>query len=645
MDVGNELFRSFLQNLRGMVYQVDMNFKPIFIQGAVELLTGYKTDELTSGKIRWDQIIHPDDLAKILGKDIEALRSIPNYSVEREYRIIRRDRHVRWVYENVKNVCDDAGKPVLIQGILYDITERKQAEEALRESEEKYRKQFDEALDAIFLADAETGIIIDCNRAACNLVGREKSKLVGKHQTILHPPQVIEGKFSKTFMQHLKEKEGQILEDQVITKNGEIRDVAIKANVFELGGRKVLQGIFRDITEQKRSEKALKESEENYRAIINGMNDTVWVIGFDGKFIDVNDAAVKVLGYSREELLSGMGPCDIDASLTEEQIKELIKNMPTDEIQVFPTTHITKDKRIIPVEVCSTLVNYKGKRVILSIARDITERKKMEEQLRKYAEHLEELVEERTKKLREAERLAAIGEVAAMVGHDMRNPLTAISGAVYYLKTVLNSKMDVKMKKMFNLVENNIEYLDKIINDLLDYSREIRLELKETSLKSVMKDALTLVKIPRKVRVISLVKDKPKVKVDARKIQRIFVNIIKNAVDAMPKGGKLTIKSRRIGSEVKIAFADTGIGMTKEDIAKLWKPLFTTKAKGIGLGLAICKRIVEAHKGSISLESEVGKGTTVTVVLPIEPKIEKEEGGEKVWVKLPESSLSTMTKA
>jgi PAS domain S-box-containing protein len=133
----------------------------------------------------------------------------------------------------------------------------KQAEEALRESEERYRRLFEEALDTIFVADAETGILIDCNRAASELVGREKSELIGKHQRILHPPREIKEEFSRTFKQHLKEKEGQVLETQVITKKGEIKDVAIKANVFELRGKKVIQGIFRDITKRKRFEERL----------------------------------------------------------------------------------------------------------------------------------------------------------------------------------------------------------------------------------------------------------------------------------------------------------------------------------------------------------------------------------------------------
>jgi len=140
-----------------------------------------------------------------------------------------------------------------------EIEERRRAEDAVRVSEEKYRTQFEESMDAIFVADADTGMIIDCNAAAARLVGREKNEIIGQHQRILHPPEQIEGGFSGTFKQHRMQEKGDTLETQVITKDGEIKDVAIKANVFELGGKRVVQGTFRDVTERKRAEEKLKE--------------------------------------------------------------------------------------------------------------------------------------------------------------------------------------------------------------------------------------------------------------------------------------------------------------------------------------------------------------------------------------------------
>jgi len=269
-------------------------------------------------------------------------------------------------------------------------------------------------------------------------------------------------------------------------------------------------------------------------------------------------------------------------------------------------------------------------------------------QLEEYAETLEQKVEERTRELKKsqgqllkAQRLAVIGELAGMVGHDLRNPLTSIAGAQYYLKKQLSSKVSSKINEMIELIGKNIEYSNKIINDLLDYSREIELEITERTPKSIIKEVLSLVNIPKNIKLIDLTENKPKIWVDVDKVKRAFINIIRNAIEAMPKGGKLTIRSNKIDDKVEIAFSDTGVGMPKETLEKLWTPLFTTKAKGMGFGLPICKRFIEAHGGSINVKSSCGKGTTFTVTFPKEFKMN--EGGEKVWVKpLESSSLMTM---
>jgi PAS domain S-box-containing protein len=164
-----------------------------------------------------------------------------------------------------------------------EVAVRKQTEEELRKTEEKYRIQFEGALDAIFVADAETGILVDCNPAATRLVGRRKSELVGKHQRILHPPGTIEGEFSQTFKQHRGEEQGQTLETQVITKKGEIRDIAIKASLLEIGGKKVLQGIFRDVTESKKAEEKQAQLLKELESVNRELKEFAYVASHDLK--------------------------------------------------------------------------------------------------------------------------------------------------------------------------------------------------------------------------------------------------------------------------------------------------------------------------------------------------------------------------
>jgi signal transduction histidine kinase len=221
------------------------------------------------------------------------------------------------------------------------------------------------------------------------------------------------------------------------------------------------------------------------------------------------------------------------------------------------------------------------------------------------------------------ERLKAIEQLAAMVGHDLRNPLTGISNATYYLRMKIGSAWDPKVDEMLDLIDKDVEYSNKIVNDLLDYSRVITLELTETNPKALLNEALALVRVPENVQVEDFTRDKPRMKVDADKMTRAFVNVIANALDAMPDGGKLTVKSKKSGGKVEIAFADTGAGIPKETLERLFIPLFTTKARGMGFGLAICKRIIAAHGGKISVESTLGKGTTFTLIIPTEPRLEK----------------------
>ena len=236
------------------------------------------------------------------------------------------------------------------------------------------------------------------------------------------------------------------------------------------------------------------------------------------------------------------------------------------------------------------------------LVHDITEGKEMEQKLIK------------------AERLVSIGELAGLLGHDLRNPLNAIRVAAYYLKTKYANILDSKDGSMFESIDKSINYSDKIVNDLIDYSSEIKLELETATPKSLVKSTLALIPPPQNVQVIDKTKEAPEFQVDAGRMSRGFVNIIKNAFDAMPNGGELIIKSEKVDENIVFSFKDTGDGMTQKTLGKLWMPLFTTKAKGMGFGLAICKRTVEAHDGKITAESALKKGTTIKVELPLNLK-------------------------
>jgi signal transduction histidine kinase len=269
--------------------------------------------------------------------------------------------------------------------------------------------------------------------------------------------------------------------------------------------------------------------------------------------------------------------------------------------------------------------------VAIENARLIKQLNDAKTQMQEYAGQLEIKVKERTRelvdtqyRLLKSERLAAIGELAGMVGHDLRNPLTGIAGAAYYLRTRLSSKISKKARDMLKLIEEDIGHSNKIINDLLEYSKEIRLDLTDTNPKTLLKETLASIKIPKRIHVTDRTQTSPRIRVDAQRMRRVFTNIIRNAFDAMPDNGTVTIRSKKTADGVVFIFSDTGAGMSRETVEKLWTPLFTTKAKGMGFGLPICKRVVEGHGGNISASSEPGKGSTFTIALPIEPKTQEE---------------------
>lgn len=268
--------------------------------------------------------------------------------------------------------------------------------------------------------------------------------------------------------------------------------------------------------------------------------------------------------------------------------------------------------------------------------REIQERN---EQLDAQNEELEDRVRERTaeletanKELREtqeqlvrSERLAAIGQLAGGVGHELRNPLGAIKNAVYYIKgKVVKSELaekEPRVTEFLDIMDEEINSSNKIINDLLGFSRVGKPSVSPTHIESVVEEALSHTPIPKNIELVKrLDADLLEVEVDTGQIQQVLVNMIANAVETMPEGGKLTIAARQRDKFLEVEIADTGGGIPEEAISKIFDPLFTTKAKGIGLGLALCKAIIERHGGSIEVKSEAGRGATFTIKLPLKAK-------------------------
>ena len=253
----------------------------------------------------------------------------------------------------------------------------------------------------------------------------------------------------------------------------------------------------------------------------------------------------------------------------------------------------------------------------------------LEQSLRRYYEQLEEEVEARTKdlekvqeKLIRSERLAAVGELASGVGHELRNPLNVIRNCAYLLKMPLAEKGDEDSVNTLNVLDKQIDIANKIVTDLLDFTRITPPSPVRVDLKTIINESMTWITVPPQVVIKSNLNGHARpLRTDPEQISRVFANIISNAVQAMnARGGELNIDTGEEGGFSWVRFRDNGCGIPPENMEKIFEPLFTTKSKGIGLGLAISRRLVEQNGGKIEVKSEVGQGTTFTVKLPLEKR-------------------------
>jgi PAS domain S-box-containing protein len=514
----------------------------------------------------------------------------------------------------------------------------------IKESKKRYRTLFNEAPLGILIID-ENGRIVEFNKEAHRHIGYTREEFakftIADYEASESPEEI------KAHMKRIMRTGFDKFETKYRSKTGEVRDVINNVHVIELGGKKYFQVITQDITELKRTENELRMKQNMLEAVTENIGAGLAIISKDYRILWANKVMKEVSGdcegkicYSTFNRLTHVCPdCGVKKIFEE--------GLPID-VHVY-TNCDDKGNRFWVELIVTPIRNAAGEVIAaLELAVNATERKMLEDKLKEYSEKLEQLVEERTAQLREAqakllkaERLAAIGELAAMVGHDLRNPMTAIKNAVYYLKKKGAACPDVTRVEMLSMIEGAIERTNKIVNDLLEYSRDIRLELQRCTPRVLLAEALKCVRVPKAIEVLDETADAPEMLVDKDKMLRVFVNLIRNAVNAMPSGGMLKVVSRWKADAVELVFSDTGVGIPDEVKARLFNPLVTTKAQGMGFGLAICKRIVEAHRGTIAVESALGKGATVTITLPLKPKMEV--GEEKEWINLPESSLLTTT--
>ncbi|HEX2271047.1 MAG TPA: ATP-binding protein [Pyrinomonadaceae bacterium] len=419
------------------------------------------------------------------------------------------------------------------------------------------------------------------------------------------------------------------------TVTEEMAVTAMKAGAHDYLQKRNLKRLFpaidRELREAKQraarreADEALRESEAQYRILFESNPHPMWV--YDSKtlrFLAVNDAAVHHYGYSRDEFL-GMTIKDIRDA---EHVPALLATTSKDDAGLAETSiwqHRKKDGSVIDVEITSHGIAFGSKRAQLVLAHDVTERLRAQRQLQEKANELSSM----TQQLWQASKLATMGELAASVAHELNNPLATVSLRAETLLDQLAG--DESKQRSLQIIIGEVERMAKLVTNLLQFTRRNYRQVSTIDVREEVIRSLELISYylrNRKVTVVTSFEDSlPQIHADRQQLRQVFLNVMTNASDAMPQGGTLTVHVRheQRPATIVIEFSDTGEGIAAKDLEKVWEPFYTSKAegKGTGLGLPICSRIIEEHGGTITLESEVGKGTTVRVALPaaVEPAV------------------------
>jgi PAS domain S-box-containing protein len=732
-DLGS-LLLSLINNAPGMVYRGHPDWSLSFIGAEVGPVTGYSAEEFMSGAARWKEIIHPDDLACVKESYRKAVKERSKF-LRVEYRIRHKNGSIRWVADRRQLMYDETGSFDYVDGLLLDITERKETDRRLAESEYRFRTIADLAVNGMLTADSK-GNIDFFNRAAERLFGYASEEVVGKNVTMLIPERYWNA-HKAGLERFLKTGETQVVGRTVVLnalrKDG--TEFPIELSLGTWGPREApfFSAIVRDITERKRAEVALRESEKMFRGIFDAANDGILIPKVSTKkFVEVNDAICEMLGYTREELLR-LGVEDIHPAPDLPHIIAEFNRQSRGEIRVAENLPVKrKDGSVFFADISANPVEFGGEQYQVGILRDITNRKRAEEEqqifvslvenssdligiasldgkvfylnqagqklvgldgleevrktrirdfaLEKHLNPLQEVqvslskegtwkgearirhfktgrpipiemhgfvikdaktgqpialanisrdISERKKleaEMAKTDKLESVGILAGGIAHDFNNLLTAVFGNITLAKLYANRQSEVY--KRLEDSEKAAQRARDLTHQLLTFSKGGTPVKKTISLQELVKESVNFVLRGSNVKCeFSFPGDLWPVEADEGQMSQVLNNLIINAAHAMSDGGTLQVYCGNVivdqsdlplakGKYSLVSFMDHGTGIPREHLSKIFDPYFTTKKKGSGLGLSTSYSIVRGHGGHITVESDLGIGTTFTMYLP-----------------------------
>ena len=652
-----EKYGILLDSIEDGYYEVDIAGNLAFFNDSLCNIIGYTQDELTGMNNR--QYMDEETATEVY-QSYNKVYTTGKPHKGFEYELLRKDGTTRNVEVSISLIKNSEGKGIGFRGIVRDVTKRKLAEEALRESEEKYKTLVESSHDMIFMVDLD-GTFLFTNEATGTTLGYSEEEIRGADGfALVHPDdsEAMRARFSRL----AEGKRQDNIEYRYRTKNGSYINVLNNASpMFDSEGNVIAAfGIARDITqfkqaeealkrahdnleirvaertqdllttneqlkqeigERKQAEEALRESEEKHSTLVENSLTGIY-IDCDGKIVFANRRFAEMYGYSRKELMgieSWRMVHPEDRALTDQIRAKRLKGEKAP--RVYEARGLTKDGETVWIVRRNTRIEYQGRPAVLGNIVDITGHKRAEEEKN-----------ELQAQLQQAQRMEAIGTLAGGIAHDFNNLLMGIQGNV----SLMYLDMDPAHPYYERLknVEKQIRSGSRLTSHLLGYARKGKYEVMPINLNQLVVEACeTFIRTKKNITVDrELAEDLFAIDADPSQIEQVLLNLCVNATDAMPDGGDLIVRTTNTdnrkmksslydpkpGKYVQLTVTDTGMGMDKKTAEHIFDPFFTTKdrGRGTGLGLASAYGIVKAHGGYIDVKSKQGHGTTFSICLP-----------------------------
>lgn len=592
-SLDKEIIEMISEHSQDIIFYVSEDGTMDYVSHAWYKILGYRPEEVI-GKSVFDYY-HPSDVPnrKLLIEQMESGVEVNRF----HYRLRHKEGHYVWLESSFQVVRDEVGKIIHLFGISRDITERKTDERELLRSQRRNIQaqriaqigywEFDLAKSKLF-----------CSEEIYRLYGNEN--LPDDFLGIVHPG---DREYVSSRLSRLLNGDPFDITHRILQSDGAVRYVRSLAEVTynSEGQAAQFMGVTQDITVLYETERKLRESEQRYKSLVHHNSDGVCALGLDGQVLDINTSFATLLGYSREELLSGCLTCDRylyeeDIPFASELIRYSLRHQTSDKLE-FRLRH--QSGRAIQVSCITVPIVVDGELVgTYIIAKDVTEKNQTEELLRK------------------SEKLSAVGQLAAGVAHEIRNPLTALMGFVQ----LLTEEVSGRSTRYIEIMQNELSRIEMILSEMLVLAKPQAITYKPKDVTVMLDEVITLLETQAIIHNVSIeleaLEELTQVECVENQLKQVFVNVIRNAIDAMPSGGKLRIKASQAQGKIQIVFHDEGKGIPAEVLKRIGEPFYTTKEKGTGLGLMVSHSIIQAHKGTLDIRSEVGSGTKVIILLP-----------------------------